>query len=376
VVVEMLSALDTISVMATYLHSLFSLDQLEKAVRDGLVTRRYHNSTELELYTYTSKTQYQFLWDEVTTQTRGLIVDRDGLVIARPFPKFFEAGSTPKATVHPPDEPFELFDKIDGSLGILYKTPNHSGIATKGSFHSPQAEWATLWWNHHYPHFEVPDGVTLLFEIVTPWNRVIVDYGDFEGLVLLAAINNATGKDVPLPKNWDGPVVKRYGTFTAQTNPLDVLITQPWNNREGYVVRYKNSGVRVKYKYREYVDIHSYVTQTNTLTIWKHLADQQPLDLLLDYLPDETYEWVKHVVAEIEHHFNMIIAETEHNYQQLPTDTTDRKTLASHVKQTRYPHLLFAKIDNKPVEPLVWALVKPAYSTPDEPEPISFPNLR
>ncbi len=38
---------------------------------------------------------------------------------------------------------------------------------------------------------------TYLFEIIYPENRIVVNYGDVEELVLLAIIDNATALDLP-----------------------------------------------------------------------------------------------------------------------------------------------------------------------------------
>ena len=37
-------------------------------------------------------------------------------------------------------------------------------------------------------------GKTYLFEIIYPENRIVVDYGDYKGLVLIDVIDNETGK--------------------------------------------------------------------------------------------------------------------------------------------------------------------------------------
>jgi len=49
-----------------------------------------------------------------------------------------------------------------------------------------------------YSQTGVPEGVTWLFEIVLPEDRVAVDYGDRRDLVRLSAIYIATGRDVDL----------------------------------------------------------------------------------------------------------------------------------------------------------------------------------
>src|SRR4051812_16154524 len=86
-------------------------------------------------------------------RSRGLIVDRDDNIIARPFGKFFNhgerlaaeelkslyarAGKDGEGKQRLP--PVHVYDKVDGSLGILYWTSSGPMIATRGSFQSEQA---------------------------------------------------------------------------------------------------------------------------------------------------------------------------------------------------------------------------------------------
>ncbi|MBO1019965.1 hypothetical protein IPV08_08305 [Methylobacterium sp. SD274] len=83
---------------------------------------------------------YDHGWDRYSLLARGLIIDpAAGVVVATPFPKFFNIGER-HATV--PDLPFEAFEKLDGSLIIAF---HHSGkwrTATKGALNSSQAVWA------------------------------------------------------------------------------------------------------------------------------------------------------------------------------------------------------------------------------------------
>ena len=96
----------------------FDIEILKKYESDSLVSIRKHPEAELYSVNYTQKVQYDRLWDEITTQTRGLIIDSEGNVVAKPFRKFFNFEE------HQPDEipqlPFEVFEKVDGSLGILF----------------------------------------------------------------------------------------------------------------------------------------------------------------------------------------------------------------------------------------------------------------
>jgi hypothetical protein len=126
-------------------------------------------------------------------------------IVARPFAKFFNYG-TPQAVI--PAEPFVVTEKIDGSLGILYYLDGEPHIATRGSFTSEQAARARRCCASY--EIEWTPGTTPLFEIVYPENRIVVDYGDRRELVLLAAIDHATGRDAPLPLlsgRWSAPTI-------------------------------------------------------------------------------------------------------------------------------------------------------------------------
>ena len=54
------------------------------------------------------------------------------------------------------DAPVEVTDKMDGSLGILYRRPDGvCAIATRGSFASDQALEANKIWSESYSYLDV-----------------------------------------------------------------------------------------------------------------------------------------------------------------------------------------------------------------------------
>jgi len=147
------------------------------------------------LFTYSEEAQILGRWNFFEQVSRGLIIDRaSGEVAARPFDKFFNWGQNGQTT----DSPIlTATEKLDGSLGILYRDNGYS-IATQGSFRSEQAMWATEFLNKNHNLDSVGDEWTLLFEIIYPENRVVVDYGSTCALVLLAMRNRFTGAYLPL----------------------------------------------------------------------------------------------------------------------------------------------------------------------------------
>jgi len=89
-----------------------------------------------------------------------------------------------------PDGECLATEKIGGSSG--------PAITIRGD---PNGWWSvagTALLRARYSQTGVPEGVTWLFEIVLPEDRVVVDYGDRRDLVRLSAIYIATGRDVDL----------------------------------------------------------------------------------------------------------------------------------------------------------------------------------
>jgi len=176
------------------------IQELNKRVEQKLISVQQHDTLPLLIWNYTQMCQFSKSWDEYTMMCRGLITDLEGNIVARPFKKFFNLGEQ-KDLIIPKDKPI-VTKKYDGSLGVLYWNGKLPCIATRGSFNSKQAAWATSWIQKFYieekPIFDKDK--TYLFEIIFKENRIVVDY-NFEGLILLAVIETKTGKDIfPLPE--------------------------------------------------------------------------------------------------------------------------------------------------------------------------------
>lgn len=341
-----------------------NLDLLNQAVTEKWVSVQKHPEADLFIYNYAPVVQYQKLWNEVTRLTRGLILDGQGRVAARPFPKFFNLEEHQPGEI--PPEPFDVFEKADGSLGILYWLGDQPAIATRGSFASEQALHATDLLRCRYASCfsRLERGVTYLFEIIYPANRIVVDYGDQDDLLLLAVLDNQTGRDLPLPEDLPFPQIRRYDGV----RDLVQLRQLEQDNQEGFVIRFQ-SGFRVKVKFAEYVRLHRLLTQTSSTLIWEHLANRRPLEELLEKVPDEFYGWVKQTQAELESQYAEILKEAQASFKTFPS----RKDCAAYYFTQKYPHILFRLLDGKDPGELIWKLIKPPYSRPFKTEEVE-PN--
>ncbi|MCU0391918.1 MAG: hypothetical protein MUE81_12430 [Thermoflexibacter sp.] len=58
---------------------------LHQLIDEGYIYAQQHPDSELTIYNYSPKAQYERVWNEWTLLCRGLIMDRDYQIIARPF---------------------------------------------------------------------------------------------------------------------------------------------------------------------------------------------------------------------------------------------------------------------------------------------------
>jgi T4 RnlA family RNA ligase len=331
-----------------------NIELLKKMLDEGFVYAQKHPTSDLFIYNYTAKTQYERVWNEVTLMCRGLILDVHYNIIARPFVKFFNLGEMENQVM--PDEPFEVFEKMDGSLGIMYWLDNEPFMATRGSFASEQSVRANAILRSKYAQIlrGLDKSKTYLFEIIYPENRIVVDYGAQEDVVLTAIVDTATGDDVPL-MDVGFPMVKQYHGI----KDISTLKGLAETNREGFIIKYK-SGLRYKVKFEEYLRLHRIITQVSNVNIWEYLAAEMAFDEILDRVPDEFYDWVKATSADLKAQFAAIEAQCQTDFKVFDT----RKEAAVHFLTCAYPSVLFKILDNQPYNNVIWKLIRPAFQKP------------
>lgn len=376
---------------------------LDAAVTGGLVRVQRHPALPLRIYNYTEQAVFGREWTTVTRTCRGLVVADDGEVVARPWPKFFNHG---EASADPLDlaAPVEVTDKADGSLGILYPAPDAAAgqgvgyaVATRGSFTSEQALHGTGVYRDRYAHAWTPQpGWTYLAEIVYPANRIVLDYGDLDDLILLGAVEIATGRCAgpldPPCAGWPGPRIEVHDHATL----ADALAAEPRPNAEGLVVRYlegAHAGTMVKLKQDDYVALHRIVTGLTARRLWertavhaaaeaghdpRRIAQQLRLDPAevsgilqagrdwLDRLrltaPEEFTAWIDGTVADLRRQVDALLAQVQADAG--PLAGLPRKDAAAAI--ARHPHrgMVFAVLDGKPVLTQAWAAVRPEAERP------------
>jgi RNA ligase len=389
----------------------YDLNILSKYIDEGLVIKQVHPTLPLSIYNYSRECQYDGKWDDITLNCRGLVLDGDGNVIAKPFPKFFNYEEIKSEDI--PNENFEVYEKMDGSLGIVFyyeeelsderryniwfnnnyvtgmerlfdpnklpdfddpyyePTPKIKGewhIATRGSFTSEQAIKGREMLDK-LNKTDLISGYTYLVEIIYKNNRIVVDYGDDEKLVLLGCYNNETGQEILINEMEGWEIVMKYKTWGEDWETLKQEISK---DNEGYVIRF-SGGMRMKIKGTEYVRLHKILTNFSTKDIWELLKNNEPMEPFLERVPDEFDDWVKRTVMNLRysfHHIDERAGKLHDGFRYGKFNDRDpeptKKEFAEYVKQ--FPKelavVMFKMWDKQPYDNIIWSMIKPKYSKP------------
>jgi len=320
----------------------------------GWLSCQMHPYADLYIYNYTQKAQYNTYWLPEILMSRGLIVDGQGYIKARPFRKFFNYGEMmPRQDT----QIVEATEKCDGSLGVTFWIDDLPYIATRGSFVSDQAIWATQWLRDHNQTFDGLDrNLTLLFEIIYPENRVVIDYDGLSALILIGGIEIDSGRDLLYCEL--EVLATRYGLLQPKVYRMEriedyleaaVALTA---NQEGWVVRYSD-GERYKIKGDAYRLAHKMMTGISFKRVLEAVATDI-LDGWIEGVPDEflvtirEYEtFIKQKVIEITERETGLFA---------VAPKSNRKEFAMWVR-ANYPDdqvYLFALLDGRDIRPLIY----------------------
>lgn len=282
-------------------------------------------------FKYSRDTQFSYDWDEVTMAARGIIFNEEtGEVVARPFSKFFNYNE-PTAPTEKMVGRIHVTDKLDGSLGIGYVEPDGKfAIATAGSFKSEQAQHATKLYHERYEGKWNPNPkLTYLWEIIYPDNRIVVSYGDENDIHLIGAVNKRTGRSVPLNevKEWKWKRAEEYNMKSLN----DVLSVTERENREGFIVHYVETDVRVKYKHEDYLRLHRTATGVTAKTIWKKMSQGEDMTEWKKGIPEEFLGFIEErenaINASLEKEKEALMVKHAEYRASLPAGY-DRKTFA------------------------------------------------
>lgn len=282
--------------------------------------------------------------ETIVQQCRGLIVDEsdDWAIVSHPFDKFFNVGEINASTIG--WHSARVYEKLDGSLMSLYfydgawqvassGVPDGGGpFGTRSGFtmasgfreiwrdlglELPGAEFAGWWFG---------------FEMMTPWNRVIVPHATPK--IVCIGARDASGQEVrPAALAFGWPNVASYPLQNLDDVMRAAQVIHP-SEGEGFVVC-DDQFRRVKIKAPQYVALHHLRDQVSVPRMLE-LVQQGEGDEFLAYFPDFRAQFL-----QIQKHYETLIAQIENDYREIQ-HIAEQRDFAEAAKTRRLPGALFA----------------------------------
>jgi len=344
-----------------------NLNTIQKLIDDKVVIFQFHPILPLKIYKYSHSCTYIRNWNEYTLQLRGMVLDDKGNIVSRPFSKFFNNRDEDFDEIGnriPKNFPYEIFEKLDGSLIQIFNYQGQRIITSSGSFTSEMVYKTEEMLNSKYPKVKFENGFTYLFEIIYPENKIVVDYGNTEKLILLAI--NEINTDMELSYDL---FIKPFAILNgldivkkvADKKLPDLFFEQKhleFENKEGYIVKFAN-GYRVKIKFNSYMKIQKTIMRLSDKYLYELLCEGKRLDDILDLVPDELYEHLREVEMNLLKKYKEIESKALEIILLLPLE--NRKECATFIfsKYKEFSSILFSMIDKneEKVKKEIWKRV-------------------
>lgn len=356
------------------LKDYIDIDKLARYVEEGIVSARKHPTVPLTIYCYSKRATFENIWDDITIKTRGLIVDDKGEIIARPFEKFFNLDTVDKPETHyrslPTTAP-EAYEKLDGSLGIFWEYENFYGVASKGSFSSDHAAWATYWYSKTCKNHQWPAGYTPVFEMICQAVQThVVFYEMPDQLILLALINKETGEEMPYNDLYHYAFLNGLQTVEIFNKSVATVLDEDRSNKEGYVLSWPRPGqtpLKVKVKHETFLKLQKIVhaaTPKNILDALK-ANDYAAITLWKESTSPELSLFVQKWFGDFHKMFGDYMGAAERIVKSATTRFGTRKEQADFIRNDqniKYAAVSFALLDRdeKGTDPAIaaWKLVE------------------
>lgn len=328
------------------------IQNIEKEVNNGYIRKVEKNN--LTLFNYTEKATYEKHWNLYTKVCRGLILDiPNKKIVATPFVKFFnweELGPSKQGELinKTLKKGFMTFEKMDGSMGIIYYYNNKWNLATRGAFDSPQAIWGEKYLLNNIKIESLTKDSTYIVEIIYPGSQVVVPY-QYEGLSILGEIDSK-GNDLWLGLNQQ-ELLDNYQKFellgfkTPQlffysniNEAFEAAKRKPWTE-EGFVLLLSN-GERVKIKGDEYLSIHRVLSKATPLAVWE-LMKNGKLKEAKEKVPEEHKDIFNEYEQIINQKLDSLLISLNQLYEEFKNDTPKQIGLALKWRTIPYRNFVF-----------------------------------
>lgn len=302
---------------------------------------------------------------QICKEARGIIIDLKTMSIAcRAFDKFFNYGEVLAEHL---GNNIRVESKEDGSLiKVWLDRYNNIRVSTNGNM---DAEESVLPFNPNKTYRDLfneglknakisiellsyclyddlimgDSNFTLIFELVSPENRIVVNYNNTE-LIFLGIRDNNSGVEYSPTELQENMILNRFRTpqiYNINTLEDAISIANDLDsNKEGFVLVDENFN-RVKVKGKEYLRLH--VLRNNSLSLKEFLGIvlENKQDDLVAYFP-EYNKYIHNIEIKLLSLVKRIEKEIEIAPFSLP-----RKEFALVVLKWEFSNILFKLYDNR-----------------------------
>ena len=290
---------------------------------------------------------------DIVRESRGVILEKNTWdIVCYPFKKFFNYGEPLAADID--WNTAEVYEKLDGSMIKVYNYKNDWFVGTMNTIdarNAPIINQKDCPFDNFYELFmrakdnsglefdSLDENCTYLFELVSPYNKIVIDYDDTE-IYHLSTRDNESLEEIDQDIGVQKP--KTYN-FSSIDNVLESAEDLP-ASREGYVVVDGNYN-RVKIKSPKYVALHNMVSG--------EISDRRILEMIMDGEDGEFLNYFpeyKERVKDIKEKYEKLlgIVEDDLKVADKRIDSADsRKEYALWAKERVMPSLLFSYLDGE-----------------------------
>lgn len=320
-----------------YLRKWYTPEQVKE--KYGIKFRRHTYFHNLVLFKY-SQIESD-MSKKIVQESRGIILDEenDWEIVGRPFDKFFNHN---EPNAHQIDWSTALVqEKLDGSLVHVYLYRDVLQVATSGTPDAltPVGPYDLTFRRLFLDTVEkvglklncVP-GHSYMFELMTPYNRIVVDHEGESFVKFLACRRHSDGAFVNAAGFEDHTVrTFPYGSMEVVLSTLgDMLGTE----QEGYVIVDENHN-RVKVKCEDYVALHHMVSTATPKSILEAVRAGE-IDEVVGAFPHLEEEFIK-----TKERLDAFVKKVEDTYAELKV-ISDPKEYAMEALKHDFSHYLFA----------------------------------
>lgn len=352
--------------------------ELNDLVSNNLVKGRKHPTLPLTVYKYSKELQYKikfdlndnyrekpddFKWTTLLSMCRGLVIeDETNKIIAKGFSKFFNASEHGFEHIQNRMKrlKYNIYEKLDGSLIVLFNYNGEWVNSTNGSFDSEQSILSKKLLTDEMLNTLDKDYIYLL-EYISPLNKIVINY-EAEELILLAILNRKNNfSEISLDSELNKSCFKKVEKVKIKENLLSNLQSITFlnvPNKEGFVIVFED-GFRVKLKFEEYVRLHKIKTELSDKSILLFLSEGSSVIEKLKDIPDELHTWIYETELKFKKWYSRYYNYSKLVYEKF-SNIEDQKEFSKKVSCKLHSNLIFNIRNNKSERNnnLIWKLVE------------------